>query len=646
MSARRTTLCLFVLLVAVAAYFLGPVAVAGVLRRMAAHDILAGRLGPAQSRLAWAAWLTPGDDRVDLLQAACCRQTGDMAGWAAALEAARAKGSSAREIELEQRLGRVQSGQFDASAEREIAALTWLGATSQDLPMAVVLGLLAQNDLTAARNFLDAGLDPAPDEVVMSYLWGAYYRREGNFVEAQTRLVHALGVQPDHEPAREELAAVFEERGHFAQALQQYTELTRRTGGREAGVLGLARVLRPLGRFADARRAILPLAARPAPSAAVVAQMGQIETDLGNYPEAERWLRRLPLGESMDPQLLTVAACAFGLQGKTAEAERLIARIAMLSDRALEAYELDLRVGADPNDLQAAGSLQRLYATPLPPTDLDPATTSDGTRDAVASRGAELYAFHCSACHGRNGDGRGRAGRHLFPRPLNLRTGRCKLVSTRNGVPVPEDLEAVLRRGMPGTSMPAFDHLSKSDRKLLVQEVLRFQREGMREQLARFLQETGEEPDEAAIQAEVDHCTTPGEIIRVPSLPPAIESSIARGKNVYRELGCHKCHGDEGRFSPESERFDDQGYPSRPRDLVCEPFKGGRDPESIYLRISAGMPGTDHPAVTGMEDSQLIDLVQYVRSLAREPERSLTNHERWAVAEPEAYRAAFGESRR
>ncbi len=64
------------------------------------------------------------------------------------------------------------------------------------------------------------------------------------------------------------------------------------------------------------------------------------------------------------------------------------------------------------------------------------------------------------------------------------------------------------------------------------------------------------------------------------------------------------------------------------RDLVGEPFKGGREPQSVYLRIALGMPGTPHPAAANLTEDQLIELVHYVLSLARKPERVLTNFER------------------
>ena len=85
--------------------------------------------------------------------------------------------------------------------------------------------------------------------------------------------------------------------------------------------------------------------------------------------------------------------------------------------------------------------------------------------------------------------------------------------------------------------------------------------------------------------------------------------------------------------SHQPELFDDNGQPTRAHDLVREMFKGGRESESIYLRIVAGMPGTPHPASSTLSERERIDLVQYCRSLAAEPQLLLTNHQRaqWAT---------------
>ena len=117
----------------------------------------------------------------------------------------------------------------------------------------------------------------------------------------------------------------------------------------------------------------------------------------------------------------------------------------------------------------------------------------------------------------------------------------------------------------------------------------------------------------------------------LPAHWPDPGQAVAKGKANFAVLGCVKCHGDDGVGAADQALFDDLGEPSRPRDLVHEPFKGGRDPASVYLRIVAGMPGTAHPAAANLPEEPLIDLVEYVRSLAREPQEMLTNYQRSAL---------------
>lgn len=256
--------------------------------------------------------------------------------------------------------------------------------------------------------------------------------------------------------------------------------------------------------------------------------------------------------------------------------------------------------------------------------------------------GGELYTAHCAVCHGATGNGLGQAARYLFPRPRDFGASGLQLASTDNGVASLEDVEKVLARGMPGTSMQAFDALSPPERRLVAQEVVRLRREGAGQQITRAMRQAGEEPVEAELRDAVERTTTPGRPIPVPDRWASSDDAVARGKTAYRTLGCEKCHGDDGSGAVDQLLFDAQGEPNRARDLVHEPFKGGREQESIYVRIAVGMPGTAHPAAPGLPQEQLTDLVQYVLSLARQPDRLLTNHERRVHANARAYREQFG----
>jgi DMSO reductase family type II enzyme heme b subunit len=256
------------------------------------------------------------------------------------------------------------------------------------------------------------------------------------------------------------------------------------------------------------------------------------------------------------------------------------------------------------------------------PREEPPATSPD-------ELGRQLYAQHCAACHGERGDGKGIAAHFVFPKPRDFRAGRFRLVSTNNNVPTREDLHAVLLRGMPGSSMPPWAHLSQQDRDALVDEVLRIWAEGTRESYIRQLKEDEALTDEEIaaddvqqeIQDYVDELTTPGESTEVPTAGDATQESIARGKEAYAKFACIQCHGETGRGDGAAAMVDDEGMPTRPRDFTLGIFKGNYDPASLYRRIAYGMPGSPMPGSSTMTPEQMMDLVHYVRSLSSEDQR-------------------------
>jgi hypothetical protein len=67
--------------------------------------------------------------------------------------------------------------------------------------------------------------------------------------------------------------------------------------------------------------------------------------------------------------------------------------------------------------------------------------------------------------------------------------------------------------------------------------------------------------------------------------------------------------------------IDDEGYPTRPRDLTRGIFKGGYDPASLFLRVARGMPGTPMPSAPALTEPQVVELVHYLRSLSTEEQR-------------------------
>lgn len=253
--------------------------------------------------------------------------------------------------------------------------------------------------------------------------------------------------------------------------------------------------------------------------------------------------------------------------------------------------------------------------------------------------GAQLYIRHCAACHGEQGDAQGIAATYLFPKPRDFRAGRFRLVSTVNRTPSRDDLLNVLRRGMPGSSMPPWDHLTDRELDLLVDHVQWLHREGMRDLYVSILVDEEElTPDELQapdvqqeIQQFADQRTQPGEATLVPPIADADDNSIARGKELYVRQACNKCHGDTGRGDGGQRMVDDEGYPMTPRDFTAGIFKGGHDPASIYRRISYGMPGTPMPS-SQLTPTEIVDLSHFILSLSDEKTREDARLRRHQVA--------------
>jgi DMSO reductase family type II enzyme heme b subunit len=239
----------------------------------------------------------------------------------------------------------------------------------------------------------------------------------------------------------------------------------------------------------------------------------------------------------------------------------------------------------------------------------------------VLLSGKELYLQHCAACHGDQGNGQGLAARFLFPKPRDFGRGQFRLVSTKNFVPSREDLRTVLLRGMPGSAMPPWSHLAPQEIDRLIDEVLRLYQEGLKATIVAELKEADEEIVEAEVAEQVRERTTPDEVLEIPQIVAGDAAAIARGRDIYTTQGCHQCHGKEGRGDGQQVMVDNEGLPTRPRDLTAGIFKGEPDPASIYRRIALGMPGTPMPS-SNLKPDQMIDLAHFIRSLSDEDKRN------------------------
>ena len=221
-----------------------------------------------------------------------------------------------------------------------------------------------------------------------------------------------------------------------------------------------------------------------------------------------------------------------------------------------------------------------------------------------AERGREIYRQWCVECHGVEGEGDGPAASRMLPPPRDFAGARYQVRTTPSGqLPTDEDLHGVIRDGLPGTAMPGWPNLSRSER----EDVIAYLKS-----LSPFFGR-GDPPEPVEIGDD----------------PGGGEEAVAAGREVYRELECFRCHGQAGRGDGESaptlENW--QELPIRAADLT-EPwtFNGGSSVEAIHRRFLTGLDGTPMPTQMDAIESDIVsredvwNLAYYVRSLG--PERS------------------------
>lgn len=221
-----------------------------------------------------------------------------------------------------------------------------------------------------------------------------------------------------------------------------------------------------------------------------------------------------------------------------------------------------------------------------------------------AERGEEIYRRWCQECHGAEGDGNAPAADRMLPRPRDFGEARYQIRTTASGqLPTDEDLHAVIRDGVPGTTMPGWPQLDRSEREDVIAYVKTF---------SRFF-ERGEAPEPMDLGDD----------------PGGGEEAVEAGREVYERLECYRCHGQAGRGDGESAPTleDWQDLPIRAADLTRPwEFNGGESIEAIHARFLTGLDGTPMPTQADALESGVVDeddlwnLAHYVRSLG--PDRS------------------------
>lgn len=260
------------------------------------------------------------------------------------------------------------------------------------------------------------------------------------------------------------------------------------------------------------------------------------------------------------------------------------------------------------------------------------ATPGPGKVEADAGvNGKELYANYCLQCHGEKGDGEGPAARYLYPKPRDFTAAKFKIVTGSKRNPTDEDLFQVVTRGMPGSAMVPFGHLSEEERKALVGHVHALTRAGLEAKFREEANRTHQPLSDAELKEAVDLWMNPGDRIQIPAdAPAATEASVAHGRERYLAV-CATCHGTTGKGDGAQVMKDDNGMPTRPRDFTRGVFKGGRDPLNLRARIQLGMPGSAMPASADMPSAEMGDIVNFILTLSDAAAQKKVEHQRTTI---------------
>jgi DMSO reductase family type II enzyme heme b subunit len=237
---------------------------------------------------------------------------------------------------------------------------------------------------------------------------------------------------------------------------------------------------------------------------------------------------------------------------------------------------------------------------------------AEGEAVALAADGAGLFTLHCATCHGAEGRADGEASAFLFPPARDFSRGNFRLVSTDGG-PTEADLVSVIRRGMPGSSMPAWGHLPDHQLSALVGHVLSLARSGLTDRLLSEARREGEPMTREGAGRLARERLEPGEPLPVP--PDDLEVTdalIVRGAEVYAQ-SCSSCHGADG-TGEGAPLWTEEGEVTWARDLTAGYVKGGVSREALAHRIGAGLPGSAMPP-TRLSPEDLGALVAFVQSL-------------------------------
>lgn len=253
-------------------------------------------------------------------------------------------------------------------------------------------------------------------------------------------------------------------------------------------------------------------------------------------------------------------------------------------------------VFADVPGNDQSNGISKVYP-PSEPQPASPSTTHKNHGKDKFTLGETVYKHMCVFCHGEDGNGGGKAMAYLYPWPRDFRKGVFKHRSTPTGsLPLDEDIYQTIVRGVPGTSMPSWgDALTEDEARSVVQYLKKFSR--------RFAEEKPEAP------------------VVISSIPPTTPEQVKKGKDLFDELRCSRCHGTDlkGGGPLSDDLYDIWDHRVFIYDLTNpNTFKFGFSKKDLFLTLTTGLDGTPMKAYNDLTDDERWALAAFVRSNIQE----------------------------
>lgn len=225
----------------------------------------------------------------------------------------------------------------------------------------------------------------------------------------------------------------------------------------------------------------------------------------------------------------------------------------------------------------------------------DDSVESNDVESKKLATGEKLYKTHCTPCHGYDGDGNGYAKNYIYPQPRDFVWGVYKFRSTPSGdPPTDEDIARTIRRGNPGTSMPAWKQFDDDEINGLVAYLKEF---------------------------SPDTFEMPGEPIEIGKTPEVNNESLATGRKIFEDAKCWECHGRTGKGDGKKgwqDKFkDDWGNKIYPANLTHSwELRNGATVKDLFRTISTGISGTPMASYAdSYNDDDRWSLAHFLKSL-------------------------------